>query len=151
MLYFVGYCGFDQFYLCWVCLVPILWVIDDARYSLIEIAALSWLFGTTACFVGYHWMIVLCRDIGGIPWPLAVGETVVVSVAEDCLRVRERPGLQAPEVSCLENGTVATIQSGPVEIDDHQWWQLVGYGWSASNWLRYPEERPASETATPAG
>ncbi len=105
---------------------------------------------------GDSWTIVHLerRDPGqperpGIPWPLAVGETVVVTVADDCLRVRERPGLQAPEVTCLENGAVATIKSGPVEIDEHQWWELVGYGWSASDWLRYPDEPPASGPATP--
>ena len=87
----------------------------------------------------------------GIPWPLAVGETVVVAVVDDCLQVREHPGLQAPAVACLEDGTVATINSGPVEIDGHQWWQLVGYGWSASGWLRYPEEAPASGPVTPEG
>ncbi len=89
--------------------------------------------------------------VPGIPWPLAVGETVVVAVVDDCLRVREHPGVQAPEVACLEAGTVATIQSGPVEIDDHQWWQLVGYGWSASDWLRYPEDPSASDPVTPEG
>ena len=87
--------------------------------------------------------------VSGIPWPLAVGETVLVSVVEDCLRVREHPGLQAPEVACLEAGTVATINSGPVEVDGHQWWQLVGYGWSASDWLRVPEEPPESDAVTP--
>lgn len=87
--------------------------------------------------------------VAGIPWPLAVGDTVVVAVVDDCLRVREHPGLQAPEVACLEGGTVATINSGPVEVDGHQWWQLVGYGWSASDWLRVPEDPPASGPVTP--
>lgn len=97
--------------------------------------------------VGDTWTIVHLerRDPGqppvpGIPWPLRLGATIVVTVAEDCLQSRERPGLQAGPVACLENGTVATISAGPVEIDELQWWELEGYGWSASNWLRYPEE-----------
>ena len=28
VLTFVGYCGFDQFYLSWVSLVPVLWALD---------------------------------------------------------------------------------------------------------------------------
>jgi len=84
--------------------------------------------------------------VPGIPWPLEVGATVVVAGTDDCLRVRERPGLLAPEVACIEDGAAVTISSGPVEVDSFEWWQLEGYGWSASTWLRYPEEAP---TATP--
>lgn len=89
--------------------------------------------------------------VPGIPWPLRVGATVVVAGTESCLQSRARPGLQAPPTSCLENGTVATITQGPVQIDEHEWWYLEGYGWSSSNWLRYPEEAPALQpTAGPA-
>ena len=86
-----------------------------------------------------------------IPWPLRIGATVVVTTTDDCLRVREEPGLDAREVDCLDNGSVVTISGGPVEVDDLEWWQLGGReGWSASNWLRYPEEAAAtSPTATP--
>lgn len=88
--------------------------------------------------------------VPGIPWPLEVGASVLVAGTGDCLRVRERPGTQAPEVACLDDGTAVTISSGPVEIDGYEWWQLEGYdGWSASNWLRYPDEAPAGPTATP--
>jgi len=105
--------------------------------------------------VGDTWTIVHLegRDPGqppvlGVPWPLRIGATVVVSVTGDCLRARERPGLMAGASACLENGSVATITAGPVEIDGLQWWELEGYGWSASNWLRYAEEAP-TPTATP--
>lgn len=88
--------------------------------------------------------------VPGIPWPLQVGATVVVAGTGDCLRVREHPGVQALEVSCLDDGTTVTISAGPVEIDGFRWWQLEGYGWSAGNWLRYPEEASeAGPTATP--
>lgn len=87
--------------------------------------------------------------VPGIPWPLRVGATVVVAGTDSCLQARERPGTQAPSITCLDNGTVATITQGPVDIDDFQWWQLEGYGWSASNWLRYPEEVAVEPNATP--
>jgi hypothetical protein len=88
--------------------------------------------------------------VPGIPWPLRVGATVVVAGADPCLRVREHAGTLANEVTCLENGTAVTISNGPVEIDTFQWWELEGYGWSASNWLRYQEDAPpagATETS----
>ncbi|OGO51674.1 MAG: hypothetical protein A2148_09920 [Chloroflexi bacterium RBG_16_68_14] len=89
--------------------------------------------------------------VPGIPWPLEVGVAVVVAGTGDCLRVRERAGIQAPEIACLDDGAAVTVSSGPVEIDGFEWWQLEGYGWAAGNWLRYPEEAPASPTETPEG
>lgn len=80
----------------------------------------------------------------GIPWPLAVGERVVVAgTAPECLRVREGPDQDAREITCLPDGTQVTITDGPVEADSLQWWQVDRLGWSASNWLRYPDEVPA--------
>ena len=85
----------------------------------------------------------------GVPWPLAVGERVVVAGTNDCLRVREAPDADAYEITCLADGTRVTITDGPREADRLQWWQLDRIGWSASNWLRYPEEAP--EAAPTAG
>lgn len=86
----------------------------------------------------------------GIPWPLRLGATVVVGGTGDCLRVRERPGLAAPEVACLDDGAVVIISGGPVEIDDHEWWELEGWdGWSAGDWLRYPDDVPSGATPSP--
>ncbi|MGB2694107.1 MAG: hypothetical protein WBD55_02840 [Dehalococcoidia bacterium] len=88
--------------------------------------------------------------VPGIPWPLRIGATIVVAGTDSCLQTRERPGLQAGSTACLENGTAATITQGPVDIDDHEWWFLEGYGWSSSNWLRYPDEAATPEaTETP--
>jgi hypothetical protein len=88
--------------------------------------------------------------VAGIPWPLQVGAAVVVTGTGDCLRVRDRPGVQGTELHCLPDGTTVTIGSGPEENDDLEWWQLEGYdGWAAGNWLRYPAEASAGPTATP--
>lgn len=87
--------------------------------------------------------------VPGIPWPLQTGVGVIVAGTGDCLRVRERPGLQAPEVTCLDDGTAVTLSSGPVDIDRHEWWQIEAYdGWAVSDYLRYPEEVDA-EGQTP--
>lgn len=77
----------------------------------------------------------------GVPWPIEVGATLVVAGTDpQCLRVRERAGLQAPELACLDDGTAVTIVRGPIEIDEIGWWQLEGYGWAAGTYLRYPDE-----------
>jgi hypothetical protein len=88
--------------------------------------------------------------VPGIPWPLQVGASVVVAGTDDCLRVRESPGLQNPEVGCLDDGTAVTISEGPIDRDGLEWWKLEGHGWSAGDWLRYQDEAPAI-TATPEG
>jgi hypothetical protein len=88
--------------------------------------------------------------VPGVPWPLRIGATVVVAGVTDCLRVRERAGVLATEVACLENDTTVTISNGPVQVDDLEWWELEGYGWSASSWLRYPDEAEPAPVETPS-
>lgn len=89
------------------------------------------------------------EPVPGIPWPLEVGATVIVAGTGDCLRVRDRPGTLAPEITCLDDGNIVTIAEGPVDVDDREWWRLEGYGWGASNWLRYPEDVPEQPEVTP--
>ncbi len=90
------------------------------------------------------WTIVHEETYSGelmtIPWPLAVGASVIVTVDSECLQVRDQPGLAAVPVECLDNGTEVTISAGPAERDGLTWWRLDGQGWSAGEWLRYPAE-----------
>lgn len=107
--------------------------------------------------VGDSWTIAHLENrdpdapVPGIPWPLEVGVDVIVAGTGDCLRIRERPGFAAPELGCLDDGTIATVAEGPVSIDQFEWWRLEGYGWAASNWLRYPEDVPDLPTIRPDG
>lgn len=83
----------------------------------------------------------VAADVPGIPWPLAVGDSVVVTGTGDCLNVREGPGLEAPAVDCIPDGTEAVLAQGPIETDGYLWWRLEGRaGWVAADWLRVPEE-----------
>ena len=90
------------------------------------------------------WTIIHEKPYAGelttIPWPLAVGANVVVTIDSECLQVRDQPGLAAVPVACLDNGTEVTISAGPAERDGLTWWRLDGQGWSAGQWLRYPAE-----------
>ena len=90
------------------------------------------------------WTIVHEETYAGelttIPWPLAVGANVIVTVDAECLQVRDQPGLAAVPVVCLDNGAAVTISAGPAERDGLTWWRLDGHGWSAGQWLRYPPE-----------
>lgn len=109
---------------------------------------------------GASWEIVKVENrdptqpaVPGIPWPIEVGAQLVVAGTGDCLRARESPSLQAPVNACLSDGTEVTVQEGPQEADGYTWWRLQGWGWSAQEWLRYPEE-PGElpvPTVTPEG
>ena len=79
-------------------------------------------------------------ELTTIPWPLAVGASVIVTVDAECLQVRDQPGLAAVPIGCLDNGTEVTISAGPAQRDGLVWWRLDGQGWSVGEWLRYPAE-----------
>ena len=86
----------------------------------------------------------------GIPWPIQIGATLIVAGTDpDCLRLRDRAGLQGSELGCLDDGTVVEIVSGPVEVDNLEWWQLENYGWAAGTYLRYPDDEGVDFGPTP--
>ncbi len=116
LLYAVGYCGLDQFYLCWVCLLPILWVIDDPRLSLREITALGLLFGTTACFGGYYWMVIVIHDMGGMPWPVAIAGTVGFAALQG-----SRYALWGLAVAWLARRGIPVVWTAPVTLVVIEW------------------------------
>jgi len=98
--------------------------------------------------------------VPGIPWPLEVGDqVVVVGVGEgDCLSVRAQPTQAAQRQICIPDGTTAIIQEGPVDAETFRWWRIAGEGfdgWSVDTWLRLPEaiaqalQPDASPTAPP--
>ena len=49
VLTFLGYAGFDQFYLEWICLVPILWAIR--KQSPVRAFFIGWVAGTVVGWV----------------------------------------------------------------------------------------------------
>jgi hypothetical protein len=98
------------------------------------------------------------ESIPGIPWPLQVGDSVIViGLGDECLRVREQPTTAANAVNCMPDGTTALVQEGPVEAETFTWWRVAGdgfNGWAAGTWLRLPEAiaqalNPPTGTPTP--
>src|SRR2546423_4719465 len=91
-------------------------------------------FGT-GCWVyvytdgaGWHYVDVRCAQAPGQLPRLDTDDLVHVS---GCANVRSQPGLQAPIVRCLANGTAVHVSSGPVYTDGKLWWLLQGQGWMA--------------------
>jgi apolipoprotein N-acyltransferase len=70
VLYFVGFVGFDQWYLSFVCLVPLLVALGSAR-GWKGALALSWWMGFVTHLGGYHWIVHLLREFAHLPTSLA--------------------------------------------------------------------------------
>jgi hypothetical protein len=68
--------------------------------------------------------------------PLALGATIRVAAAGDCLRVHQDPALDSPVINCLADATTGTLQNGPRNSDGHTWWQLDSGGWAVSDYLQ---------------
>ncbi len=70
VLYFVGFVGFDQWYLAFVCLVPLLVALRSAR-TWRRALALSWWMGFVTHLGGYYWIVHLLREFAHLPTSLA--------------------------------------------------------------------------------
>jgi len=79
VLAFLGYAGFDQFYLEWICLVPILWAIQ--KQSPIRAFFIGWVAGVIAHGGGFYWVIHMFREFAGMPWPPAFLGLVLLAAA----------------------------------------------------------------------
>jgi len=85
VLYFVGFCGFDQFYLTWFCLIPVMWALDDSTLNRKEAVTIAWVFGLVTHLGGYSWITGMLRDFGHLPLPLAVAGYFLLCLAQGTL------------------------------------------------------------------
>lgn len=79
ILVFLGYAGFDRFYLEWICLVPALWAIRDQRPG--RAFWIGWVAGIAMNCGGFYWAIQMFRQFAGAPWPLAVLGLLLLAAA----------------------------------------------------------------------
>ncbi len=85
VLYFVGFCGFDQFYLSWFCLVPVMWALDDRHLGPWEALLIAWVFGLVTHLGGYTWITGMLRDFGHLPLVLALAGYFLLCLAQGTL------------------------------------------------------------------
>lgn len=83
ILIFSGYAGFDQFYLEWICLVPVLWAIRGQRP--VRAFWIGWLAGNVMNIGGFYWAIQMFRQFAGMPWPLAALGLLLLAAANGFL------------------------------------------------------------------
>jgi len=79
VLAFLGYAGFDQFYLEWICLVPVLWAIKDQPP--LRAFFIGWVAGIVGHSGGFYWIIYMLQKFAGMGWPLAALGLLFVAAA----------------------------------------------------------------------
>ena len=79
ILIFLGYAGFDQFYLEWISLIPVLWAIRDQRPG--RAFCIGWLAGIVMNIGGFYWAVQMFQQFAGMDWPLAAGGLLLLAAA----------------------------------------------------------------------
>jgi apolipoprotein N-acyltransferase len=79
VLAFLGYIGFDQFYLEWICLVPVLWAISGQTPG--RAFLLGWVAGIVAHGGGFSWIVTMLRQFADASWPLAALGLLLLAAA----------------------------------------------------------------------
>ncbi|QXE90663.1 apolipoprotein N-acyltransferase [Geomonas subterranea] len=79
ILMFVGYAGFDQFYLEWFFLLPLLWALRGQRPKRAFI--LGWLAGIVGHGGGFYWIIQMFQQFAGAPWIAGVFGLLLLAAA----------------------------------------------------------------------
>jgi apolipoprotein N-acyltransferase len=79
LLAFLGYVGFDLFYLEWVCLVPVLWAIRAQTPG--RAFLMGWVAGIVGHGGGFSWIVTMLRQFADAPWPLAVLALLLLAAA----------------------------------------------------------------------
>jgi apolipoprotein N-acyltransferase len=79
VLAFLGYVGFDQFYLEWICLVPILWAISGQTPG--RAFLIGWVAGIVGHGGGFYWIVTMLQQFAGLALPLAALGLLLLSAA----------------------------------------------------------------------
>jgi apolipoprotein N-acyltransferase len=79
VLAFLGYVGFDQFYLEWICLVPVLWSISSQTPG--RAFLLGWVAGIVGHGGGFSWIVTMLRQFADAPLWLALLGLLLLAAA----------------------------------------------------------------------
>jgi apolipoprotein N-acyltransferase len=83
ILIFLGYVGFDQFYLEWICLVPVLWALRQATPR--RAFLIGWFAGVVGHAGGFYWIVGMFRQFAGAPWPVGALALLLLAAANGAL------------------------------------------------------------------
>lgn len=79
-MYFLGFVGFEQWYLAWICLVPLLFALDGVHPK--QGLFLGWSFGIVALTGGFYWVAYTIHVFAHMPWAASVIGCLLLSAAQ---------------------------------------------------------------------
>ncbi len=79
VLGFLGYAGFDRFYLEWIFLIPLLWAIGDQRPR--RAFWLGWAAGLVGHAGGFYWIVYMFQEFAGMTLMPAVLGLILLAAA----------------------------------------------------------------------
>ena len=97
LLAFLGYVGPGQFYLEWVCLVPLLWAVRGRTPG--RAFLVGWVAGIVGHTGGFSWIVSMFRQFADAPLPLALCGLLLLAAANGLVFA-----LWAAGVRMLERG-----------------------------------------------
>lgn len=80
VLYFVAFVGFGQWYLAWICLIPLLFALEGV--SVRRGFLIGWLFGTVTLTGGFYWITYTIHVFAYMPWIVSGVGCLLLSVAQ---------------------------------------------------------------------
>ena len=83
ILIFLGYVGFDRFYLEWISLVPVLWAVQGERPG--RAFLVGWVAGIVGHAGGFYWVIGMFQVFAGLPFQLAALGLLLLAAANGIL------------------------------------------------------------------
>ncbi len=84
VLYFLGFIGFDQWYLSWVCLVPLLLALRGVQTGW-RALGLSWWMGFVTHLGGYYWLVHMLQEFAYFSIPLAMLGYLLLCVVQGAI------------------------------------------------------------------
>ncbi len=134
-LYALGFCGFDQWYLAWVCMVPVLWALDRPGLPLGLALRLGWVSGMGAHLGCYTWIIYMLRHFAYLPLPLALVGYSLLCLAQSSLFAAWAWATAALRQRC----GVALLWAAPVSMVVAEWlYPAIFPSYIANSQYRHP-------------
>lgn len=85
VLYFLGFTGFGHASLAWICLVPVLWALDNRQLGGGMALSVAWVFGCVSHMGGYYWMVGMLQKFAHLSWFLAFAAYLLLCLFQGLL------------------------------------------------------------------
>lgn len=86
LLYALSFCGYEQDWLTWFCLIPVLWAFGDGYITSHRQALWAgWLTGLTAHLGVYTWLVGMLANFGGLPLSGAIIGYAIICIVQSVL------------------------------------------------------------------